>query len=178
MASDILSARRWEARVKEGETDAETAVMLTGSYARLDLAIRLMDQGLVTPEWFFRELPDLWSGSDPDDTNERFIRIWEDAFARNGGTVYQPGERKRLPRKRYITIWRGQRDGDRLGCAWSLSRRVAERFARGASFRTAIANPVIIETIVPRGTILAYLTGRGEEEVIIDPTILSQTETK
>lgn len=172
MAGDLRQAQGSYARLRSDEIDIDRAMILTGSYGRIQLLISALDDGLVSEAKVLDLLPEWWSSSDPDDTNPRIIDLWERAFARKGGLITDEGHD--LPRKTYLKVYRGQRGDDPLGCAWSLDRGVAERFARGASFRCAIANPRIIESSVPRGMILAYLTGRGEEEVIINPSGFTQ----
>jgi hypothetical protein len=167
MAGDLRQAQDSLQRLRAGDIDIDRAMVLTGSYGRMPLLIQAIDDSLVPIHKALDLLPEWWPSSDPDDTDPRLISLWESAFARNGGLVTDEGHD--LPRKAWLTIWRGQRTTDPLGCAWSLDRAIAERFANGASFRTAIANPQVIEAKVPRGIILAYLTGRGEEEVIINP---------
>lgn len=167
MAGDLRQAQDALLRLKSGEVDVERALVLTGSYGRMPLLLRALDDGLITMDKALDLLPEWWSCSDPDDTDQRLICLWEQAFARKGGLVTDEGHS--LPGKAYLTIWRGQRAGDPLGCAWSLDRGIAARFAAGASFRSPIPNPQIIEAKVPRGVILAYITGRGEEEVILNP---------
>ena len=173
MANDLRSAEDGLALVRSGQIEPETALVYAGSYSRISTLLTLLDEERITIDRALDLLPSVWPGSDPDDTDPRLWALWELAFIRNGGVVTDQGHD--LPRRSYLTVWRGQRKDDRIGCAWSLRRDVAERFARGASFRTPVPDGVIIETKVPRGMILAYLTGRGEEEVIIDPTPLQRT---
>lgn len=173
MAGDLRQAEDSLARLRSGEVDLTRAMVLTGSYGRMSLLVSALDEGLITLDAALDALPTWWPSSDPDDTDPRLIDLWMRAFARNEGPVTDEGYS--LPPRAYLTIWRGQRRGDPLGCAWSLARNVAERFASGASYRTPIDDPVLIEMKVPRGVILAYLTGRGEEEVIIDPTRVAAT---
>lgn len=167
MAGDLRQAQDALSRLRSGDIDIERAMILTGSYGRMAMLVQALDESLVPLAKALDLLPQWWPSSDPDDTDPRLISLWESAFSRKGSLVTDEGHD--LPRKAWLTIWRGQRTTDPIGCAWSLDRGVAERFAHGASFRTAIANPQIIEAKVPRGIVLAYLTGRGEEEVIINP---------
>jgi hypothetical protein len=172
MAGDLRQAQDNLQSLRAGSIDIDRAMVLTGSYGRIALLVRAFEEGLVSLTKTLDLLPEWWPSSDPDDTDPRFISLWESAFARKGGVVTDEGHD--LPRKAWLTIWRGQRTTDPLGCAWSLSRDVAATFANGASFRQPIANPQIIEVKIPRGIILAYLTGRGEEEVIINPAGLHE----
>jgi hypothetical protein len=170
MAGDLVSCQDNLARLRAGEMLIEAALAFTGSYGRMTLLLAALDEGLVSMDEALHILPHWWTISDPDDTDQRLICLWEKASERKRGIVTDGGPS--LPRRQYFTVWRGQRVGDPIGCAWSLDRSIAERFARGASYRAPIANPQVIEVRIPRGIILAYLTGRGESEVIINPVDL------
>lgn len=175
MAQDYRQAEDALAEVRTGNLDPKRALAYAGSYSRIQLLVDLMNEGFITSDDVLDMLPDLWPGSDPDDTDERFIALWRQAFHRNGGRPVLDRDQNKLPRKRTLTVWRGQRPGDKLGCAWSLSKETAEKFARGASFRVPMPMGELIELTVERNIILAYLTGRGEDEVIIDPATVERT---
>lgn len=163
MASDKVSAENSAKRLEEGVPFAR-AVAMVGSYSRLEFALThaIKDQRY---RWLISHLPALWSGSDPDDTDSRFLTLWRDAWRRNDRAAILDGPR--LPDGKVLMVYRGQREGEKLGIAWSLDRDIAEKFALGASFRTPILGSVI-ERQVKRKQVLAYLTKRGESEVIID----------
>lgn len=174
MGQDIVSARHMERRVREGSLEANVAVSLTGSYARMDLAQRLRADGLLDDETLFRNLPDWWVVSDPDDADPKLLDLWKEAYEANGGLIK---DGRGLPSGgQTLSIFRGQRPDDPRGIAWSLSKDVAERFARGASFRTPIADGVILGGRVRRDAVIAYLTGRNEREVIVDPIDVTVTK--
>lgn len=67
----------------------------------------------------------------------------------------------------FIWLYRGQRAEDPIGISWTTKRSVAKKFASGAGFRTKI-DGVVYATQVRRMNCLAYITGRGEHEVIVD----------
>lgn len=174
MAQDMRAAEDALAAVERGEIEPKRALSFAGSYARIETLKTLVHRGKISLTEALDLLPELWPISDPDDTDPVIIRWWHHAYHRAGRYVTDEG--KKLPRRKSLTVWRGQRRGDPLGCAWSLSREIAEKFARGASFRTANPDPELVELTIDRSLILAYLTGRGEEEVIIDPRFLSRVE--
>jgi hypothetical protein len=166
MAQDIRAAEEVLVAVRAGTLPWQRGLAMAGSYTRIDTLWRLMDEGFITKAQGLAVLPELWPGSDPDDTDERFIALWEEAFVANG---CRPVGAPLPTRRKTLTLWRGQRPTDPIGCAWSLSRQVAERFARGASFRVPIADGALFRAPVPREMVLAYLTSRNEDEVIISP---------
>jgi hypothetical protein len=168
MAGDFAGAERWEAEARSGKITYGEAISLTGSYARLDLAARLQEQGRIDLTWLLDKLPELWRGSDPDDTDPRFIHLWRLARTRKGKIVTDEG--KRLRAGDLIHVYRGQPKDSPIGLSWTTDRKIALRFARGAWARTPNVGPsTVYDAVVPRTAALAYLTGRGESEVIIDP---------
>jgi hypothetical protein len=165
MAGDQLSAERAE-RWMDAGADFLDVWVFVGSYARLGCAIKAQAAGRVGADWLLDNLPWLWSGSDPDDTDPTFLSWWKTAYIRNGGTVLD-GEP--LPGRGPILLHRGQDADAPLGIAWTTDKAVAEKFARGAGIRQSNRAGTVITTWVERSDILAYLTGRGESECIIDP---------
>ena len=86
MAGDLRSAERATAEVNAG-VPAERAYVLVGSYARWEWCLQMVAQGALTDNWFMANIADLWRGSDPDDTNPDYLRVWQQAFARHGGII-------------------------------------------------------------------------------------------
>jgi hypothetical protein len=168
MASDQLSARRARERMADGTWTPEQAVTLTGSYARLGLAWELWREGHLTDQWVLSNLPDLWRGSDPDDTDERWPYLWRLAYRANGRHYVRDG--RPLPRGKLLRVYRGQREGDPFGIAWTTDPKVAGKFARSLGGRDPGDHGGVTYTgLVPREAVLAYITRRGESEVVVDP---------
>lgn len=169
MAQDMLSAQHRRKMIDEG-ADPEKMLIMVGSFARFGFAVDLMEEGIVTRDWFFDNIAELWRGSDPDDGDPRFLRLWQAAWRRNKFRPVrdEPGG-KRIPRGGQLDVFRGQRMFDKPGIAWSLERSVAETFAKGASFRTPIADGILIHASIPASKVLAYITERSEHEIIVDP---------
>lgn len=167
MAGDVLSAQRAREMLEKGEWTATQALALTGSYARFEFALELVNEGRLTREWLYENLPELWRGSDPDDTEPRYLALWYAAWRANG---YHPvNDGRTLPRSRVLTIYRGQMPNDPLGMAWTLNPKIAAKFAGGAGLRTEVKGGIIVRAEVARSQVLAYMTGRGEAEIIVDP---------
>ncbi len=167
MAGDMASIDWVHADVVAGKVDPVTAPHLVGSYARCEYALRLREEGFLTEDQLLENWPDYWRSGDPDDTDPRFLAVWQRAAAREPGGYVRDG--KALPKGRSLMAYRGTQEGQPLGVSWSLSKKVAEAFARGAGLRTAAKNPGVMSSWVERFAILAYLTGRNEEELIINP---------
>jgi hypothetical protein len=168
MANDLLSARYRSEQVAAGEAKAEDVVWLIGSYARWDWAVTMVAAGRLPEAWFDENIADLWRGSDPDDTNPAYLAIWKTAARRNGGYVR---DGRGLPRSASLTVYRGgpPTPATRRGFAWTTDPKIAAKFASGAGERIQRKDGVVISGIVNRKDVLAYITGRGESEVIVDP---------
>lgn len=179
MAGDMASAERSERWVAEG-ADAIDCVRFVGSYARFGFAVKMWQQGLIPEDWLLDELPELWRGSDPDDTDPVFLDLWVKARERWGGGP--KGMRSSYVRdgaalpKGPLFVYRGQRGGadEKLGIAWTTDIKIAEKFARTGGLRGATFDGTVFKVRLPKDRVLAYLTGRGESEVIFDPTWLER----
>lgn len=169
MAGDKRQGEDALEAVRSGRWSPDQAVVMTGSYGRIDVATTLVAEGYLPDEWLLSEWPGLWRGSDPDDTDPRWWDIWQRAFERNGREpvldegVALPGKGNR------IRVFRGQKAGDPVGCSWTTDLETAQKFARGAGQRTPLVGGHVLRVVVPKAMVLAYITGRGEHEVILDP---------
>lgn len=159
VAGDLLSAEHADKMVAEG-IPAEEAVNFIGSYARFDWALKN-----VPKEKLLAILPDLWVGADPDDTKPEYLMLWKEAFMANGAEIVI--DEKPLPKRKSFKIYRGQ-VGDAKGISWTLDRSIAVKFAATGGGRGEVSGGKILEKTVTRKQILAYLTSRGESEVILN----------
>lgn len=66
-----------------------------------------------------------------------------------------------------ITVWRGHSQYNAEGWSWTVDRERAEWFARRLLHGDKA--PLISKGRVRRRDVLAYLTGRGEAEIVVDP---------
>jgi hypothetical protein len=176
MASDLIGAdKAWE-ELSQG-MPFNQALWCIGSYGRLGFALKALDGGFVSLDELCPILPELWSGSDPDDTDIRFLDLWRAARWRNA-TDDPIVDGEQLPRavQSSIDIYRGQDADAPLGIAWSTSESIARKFARGAATRQANRGGVVLHGTVAYEDVLAYLTGRGEFEIIVDPARVTVTK--
>ncbi len=169
IAGDEVERDRAYARIREGE-DWKRQLSMTGSYGRLDLALWLVEDQVIQEEDLFPMLPEIWCGSDPDDTDERFKHIWEAAWKANGRETITDGVP--LPSTEKIFVYRGQDEGEAIGIAWTLDLQIAQRFASGMATRQGNRAGVVYKASIKRKRIYAYLTSRGEDEVVLDPEYL------
>jgi hypothetical protein len=166
MAGDMLSRRRADDRLTKGET-VEQASIMVGSYSRFDWVVDQYHMGRIGVEDLSNWICELWCGADPNDTNPEFLVVWEQCHNYKGATLY---DEKPLPDGEEFTIYRGQDDDSdwSIGLSWSLSKEVAIRFANGAAVRS-FQDGYLATAKVDRNNIMAYISGRNEEELIIDP---------
>lgn len=169
IAGDITSKERADERMRDGFTFWEAAVTI-GSFARLDWIVDNYERYNVPLKEVLDNLPEEWRNSDPNDTDPKFLRMWEHAFAANGRKYIRDG--KPLPRNKYLKIYRGQDENTQFGISWTLDKSIAEKFARGAGTRQSNRPGVVYIAYVQRDKVMAYLTGREESEVIVNPVYL------
>jgi len=166
IASDLTSADRWHERIVSGEVEAERATHLVGSYARFQFALDHMPA-----EWVYENIADLWRGSDPNDTEVAYLKVWHEAKRHHRNRVITDG--KRLPKDNPLTVYRGETTVNTpTGIAWTLDLEIAKKFARGAGIRVGNIKGYVLEAHVMRKDVLGYLTERGESEVVCDPNTL------
>jgi len=178
MASDYVGMERVQREVRAGEHEmTETLPIYVGSYARMDFICWLYDEGFIPKdkllEWFSKH----WSAADPNDTNIRFLDLWREVNKRwrndGPGTPYFRDSPKYLPAVTgTITVYRGQRMTDPTGWSWSLRPDVARKFAISGGGRAPVKDGLVIKGKVKVSDVLAYLTERNEDEVIVPPTFV------
>jgi hypothetical protein len=141
------------------------ALDMVSPLRRFDVACDLLPR-----DDLYRHIADLWRRSEPDDREPRFLRVWQAAHrhwlraAPRERTYITDGHAIPVLSDR-IRVYRGQEQPPPDGIAWSLMRVVAQEFA-------ARIGGVVIEGLAPREAILAYLVGRFEHEVVLDPSRL------
>lgn len=166
MSGDIQSAEMATEMVSTG-TPATKALHFVGSYARFDWAVANLPKRTM-----LKMLPELWTGADPDDTNPEYLALWREAYKANGCRLIQdqPSHIEQLFTSidtRLITIYRGQ-ISDAVGISWTLNRAIAKKFAATGGGRAPVSGGKILKRVINRADAMAYLTGRGESEVIVD----------
>lgn len=178
IAGDLMSAERATREVAAG-VPAERAVNMVGSYARWEWAIQMVAQGALSEQWFQDNICHLWSGSDPDDTKPEYLTIWRKARAANGGVIRDGKPLPRGGKDGYLRVFRGGPPGTalRTGFAWTTDPKVARVFANGAGVRRPMAGGVVISGLVKPSQVIAYISGRNESEVIVDPRLVSHIKT-
>lgn len=157
VAGDIQSARRVDEMIAAGKKPRDV-VWFVGSYARFDWAV-----SNLTKRQLFAILPDLWVGSDPDDTKPEYLALWKEARSIKGRTIT---DGKALPKGR-LTIYRGQ-IGSNIGISWTLDKKIAEKFAATGGGRGFVRGGKILRRTIDRDAVIAYLTSRNESEIIYD----------
>ena len=181
IAGDRASAEPAERMIRAGVA-FDDALPFVGSYARVDFAVRMAmaAERFLSYEHLIEILPGLWSGSDPDDTDPRFLALWQDAWRRNRRRIILDGPGLPVDAfvsgrngRKYVRVFRGQDAGSPLGIAWTTDRAIAVKFAAGAALRTSDRRGDVLEGRIHRRMVMAFLTGRGESEVILDPGLVS-----
>jgi hypothetical protein len=164
-SSDVLSAELATEQLAAGE-DPKELYKRIGSYARFGWAVKHLPK-----KFLYKILPELWVSADPDDTNDDYLKLWQAAFVKNGRETITDGKSLPKGRRDMLTVYRGQ-VGQKLGISWTLDRKIAVKFALCGGGRGFAQGGEVIQVTIPRSIVLAYLTGRGESEVIFNPTLL------
>jgi hypothetical protein len=160
LLKQALAAKDWSA-----------AQMWTERPFRLSELLRWHREGLMSNAEFLQEFPGTWSDAEPDDTDPRWLEVYQWLTRLNGGKRLEvkgeDGKLVRLPKGELLTVYRGQFDDKKSsrGCAWTLEPKVAEMFAKRYN-----PNPsgVVIVGTVGRGDVLCYNDTRSEKEVNCD----------
>jgi hypothetical protein len=162
MAQDELSAERATGMVKAG-ADPTKVVNTVGSYSRWQWAL-----ANCPAAWVAANIAELWRGSDPDDSSSLALLTWQAAYRANGRQPILDGPPLPTAKGGWLDVYRGQLPEDPRGCAWTLDQRVADAFAQGAAYRCPMPGVLLAAKVRP-ADVLAYITGRKEAEVIVDP---------
>jgi hypothetical protein len=172
MAQDRSNWQLANDELSKGRPFHEASIYL-GSFARFDWIAEKYLAGEITVEELTLHIAEEWRGSDPDDSDYRFLMLWEDCYNNKGSLITD--EDKTLPEGEF-TIYRGQLTDDPVGgLSWSLSEKVARKFATGAALRT-LTDGFLLQTTIDSSDVTAYITERNEEELIIDPHIIVQED--
>ena len=163
IAGDILSAEKCTQEVLSGK-EALKLVWRVGSYARFDWAYHHLEH-----KDLLELLPELWSFSDPDDTKDEYLRLWEEKRRLSQKIVIDD---KPLPNNKAFKVYRGQSQAAKIGISWSLDETVAQNFGRSGGLRETIKDGIIYQAQVNRNDIIAFLSSRGESEIIVNPNNL------
>jgi len=169
IAGDRLSKEVADRMLADGDKPWPMCAVFVGSYARMEWIVEKVEAGLIDEAEVYPRLPDEWRSSDPDDTDYRFLHLWQ--RARDWRRIYLRDE-KALPRQGILWVYRGQDEGAKLGIAWTLDETVARKFATGAATRQFDRGGVVYKARVRRKDVLGYMTGRHESEVVLDPRLL------
>lgn len=166
MAGDRMSADRATEMMNNG-VPYDNAVVVIGSFYRLNWMIQQYIDGKISFEKLTEDWAADWRGSDPDDTDKRYLDVWAKLFYNNKKRYIRDG--KPLPRKNILTVYRGQDEFAPFGIAWTLDKAIAEKFANGAGSRQSNRGGIVYVASIERRKVLGYLTLRGESEVIVNP---------
>ena len=180
-ANDYASQIKAVNEVKAGRLGRKDSLVRVGSFALMDHVFSLINMAgqMGWPaDWYETDIePDLlgiWSRADPDDTQVRYLELFEKAKARRSPHApLHDGH----PLDMHVNggkhfVYRGEpgkfNPEGMGGLSWSLDMAVATKFATGAVARSPGAG-VVYAGVAEYPDVLAFITGRGEQELIIAP---------
>jgi len=76
-----------------------------------------------------------------------------------------------------VTIYRGYCHHNKRGWSWTLSPSKARWFAKRFDDMGGTHQPMVAVATVKREMIIAYIAGRGESEIIVDPKMLEEIKS-
>lgn len=176
LSGDLAHSEKVDALFQAGEISFDEAQNAMGSFARWDWLMKQYRAGTINPVKFHENMCHWWSASDPDDTDKMSLEMFKNARAAspvipNRGQ-YLSDEHESLPLTEFLTVYHGQDLYEKkIGFAWTLDLAIAKKFAAGAWAR-APRPGFVLKGVVERINILAYITGRGEQEVIVQPKLV------
>jgi hypothetical protein len=165
---------RWRARALKlvGRGDFAASIeavrrcsLLESSAARLPAILRLVEGAPAAVFWpvFLSE----WSAC--DDTWPHMPRLLGLLRRNAPGFSYLNDDQRRLfdGLPDHITVYRGCSLERMHGLSWTLSKKVAERFARGHR-GLSVPRPTIAAARISRDNVFAVFCDRKEDEIILD----------
>lgn len=121
-------------------------------------------------------LLDVWADTEsPWQFGDQPLRLFKAAYGDRPLylTDDDAGDHPILPET--VRVFRGTGIGEKPGIAWTLDRDKALWFA--TRYRDS-ARAILIEGRVPRRRVLAYIVGRGEQEIVVDPRYVRSRRTR
>lgn len=161
--------------------DPETALAMMWSIADKPERLRcfhkiVFDLNYSDPKGFWQEFWHIWTTSENlNEDADHIIRL-----VAHGMTIAAPRsglkakDRKKLaalPKR--VTVYRGGTRANQRGWSWTTDREMAKFFANRAVGST---ERIISKLVVDKRDVLAYLGGRNESEIVLDPAIIGEIE--
>lgn len=119
-------------------------------------------------EYFWREVAYWWPSMDAieHENMAMFFEYFGDSWGIDCMANADQRSWKCLPRKKQITIYRGQDLNLPVGLAWTTDRKKAEWFANAGLRGYRKESPVILTAKVWKGDVVLCLGSRGEKEIV------------
>lgn len=173
MAKDAASQEYADKALADGQPWHKAAWVI-GSYGRCDWVKRLVESGVIQHRDVFPHLLPLWRGSDPDDTDPFWLDMFKRAKREHKSMLFDGEHRPAWTlRQRPITVYRGQILDKPLGIAWTTNLDVAKAFGASGGTRSARPDGLVLTGKVYPWDVLAFITQRGEDEVVCDPKLVA-----
>lgn len=148
---------------------------------RMRALIGLLDEGAYGPnnaQQFWELAASVWRDSElPEDAPDWRALVEADVPCRH--LMTSAGDRETLnAMPDVLTVYRGVQGEDELaaeaacaaGYQWTLSPQVAAFFSR--RYLRGDDNAYVLTTFVNKRDVIAYMTGRNEQEVVIEPGVI------
>lgn len=162
-----ISAKRKALAEAEKEKNWSSYIYLHERPYRINAFEDVMDQ--MSDSEYWENLSSIWVDSESIGTEpERWLELLSSERKSRDSFMNKDEQKKFAELPETFTVYRGYSEGDseEFGMSWSTDYGVAEWFARRFSDKTS---EIIIEEMdIAKTDAMAYLTRRGEDEIIID----------
>ena len=127
-----------------------------------------LERDTALGEYFWREVAEWWPSMDAieHENMATFFEHYSDTWSLDCMSELDQRVWNRLPRKKQITVYRGQGETIPVGLAWTTSRKKAEWFANAGLRGYQRGSPVILTAKLWKWDVALCLNGRGEKEVV------------
>jgi hypothetical protein len=153
---------------------------------RITTLLELRDRGLFSTKRqqvdFWRIARNVWIDCEEDEDSDLWSDLMESQIDYRWAMTEKKDRRALRDMPSEVTVFRGvpskneqeARSGSVSGWQWTLSHKTARFFAR--RFIKHYQDPWIASATMPKDMIQAYLTMRGEAEVLIEPFMVDESE--
>lgn len=123
----------------------------------------------IPDKLFWPLLHDVWIDTENLHTWVHLLKRFIKEHPTQQEQIMSAKERQKLAQMpNILRIYRGHQGHNREGWSWSTNKQQAEWFAR----RLSASKAGLLEGQVPRAQVLAFFASRGEQEIVVDPSLV------
>lgn len=170
MVNKQYETRKQVMREAEEQQDWDKMLAIYARPYRMALFARIADRLAdshywETLAWIWRDSENIWQN------RADWVKLWRSKRP-NREAVMTEEERATLaglPER--LTVYRGTQRGRATGLSWTLDEKRAAWFAK--RFPHQRREPVLVSAVIERRRVLAFFSGRQEQEIVVLPQHVS-----